>query len=163
MGTKLKTLYDNYNIQYDEWFDGFLEFCEINDIPSNNFTQDSEEFFNWIHEELAIYWEDFKLNLKYDKENNSECVVIGSVGRWNGNFEIKPRKFNTLQEAIDKCVYNCDYIIIKEEMGVIRVIGIHHDGRHSFTIHRLNSKGCHLQDTTKLYKDCYHRKFNIQY
>ena len=158
MKTTTITLYDNYNINYEDMYEAFQEWCDDNDINKTLFDEDSDTFHNWIWDTLNIEYDDLMMNIKYSKQN-TECVVLGCIGRWNGRFEIAVTKFNTLKDAIKECIYNMDYFIIKIENGVIYVTSIHHDGRNTFEIHLLNKKGCEIQNIEKLDKPCYYKKY----
>lgn len=132
-----RILFDNHNVNYDEMYDSFKEWCEINDIDCEQYDNESDYFYNWVNNELSIEWKDFMFELKHSKEND-ECVVKGYVGRWNGNFEIAPHTFDDLKTAIENCIQNCDYYVIKEIDGVIDIISIHHDASNHFTIEKKN-------------------------
>ena len=162
--TIMRNLYNNYDINESDWFEAFKEYCEINEIDYSQYDDDCEEYFNWLHEQLNMDWEDLMTNLKYDKENNVDCVVTGKVGRWNGNFDIEAKHFSTLEDAILACVKDCDYIVINEINGAIDVESIHHDGHNYFTIHKLNEKGydAHCEDE-ELNNEEYFDKFNIEW
>lgn len=157
-----KTLYNNYDINYTEWFESFKEYCMDNDIDHTQYDDDSEYFHNWIYDTLSMEWDDLMCNIKYDKNNNVDCVVIGSVGRWNGTFDIEAKHFPTLRDAINACVRDCDYIIITEDEGTIFVKSMHHDGTNNFEIHKLNEKGydAHCEDKD-LNNEDYFDKFNF--
>ncbi len=160
----MKTLYNNYDINNSLWFSDFKEWCNDNNIDSTQYNEDSEYFIQWIYDTLALYWDDLMTNLEYDKENNVYCVVTGSVGKWNGRFEIEPKHFATLKDAIIACTNNCDFIVITEEKGAINIRGIHHDGTNLFTIHKLNEKGydAHYEDKD-LNNEEYFDIFNIEW
>ena len=151
-----RTLYDNHNINYTEWFEAFKEYCMYNDIDHTQYNEESERFINWLYDSLSMDWDDMMINIKYDNNNNVDCVVTGSIGRWNGTFDIEAKHFSTLENAINACVNGCDYIVITEDDGTINVTAIHHDGTNSFEIHKLNSKGydAHCED-----KDLNHEKY----
>lgn len=161
MENKVITLFDNTNINYDEYYNEFIEFCEENDIDYTKYPIDSYKFYEWVHETISMEYNDFMTELKYDEDNNVECVVLGYVGRWNGTFEIAPHKFCDLKTALEKCIGNCDYFKFTAENGIINVISIHHDASNHFTIHKLNKRGIYINDTDKLYKEYYHTKFNF--
>lgn len=94
------------------------------------------------YDQLEILWDDFMSELEdYEYNNDTECVVIGSVGRWNGRFNIEVSYFDTLKDAIFKCIEKCDYYTITEENGVINVTARHHDGSNEFEIRRLTKLG----------------------
>lgn len=157
-----RTLYDNHNINYAEWFEAFKEYCMDNDIDHTQYNEDSERFLNWLYDTLSMDWDDLMTNIKYDKNNNVDCVVTGTLGLWDGRHDIDTKHFPTLDRAINTCVSGCDYIIITENEGVINIKGIHHDGTNNFEIHKLNDKGydayCDDQD---LNNEIYFDKFNF--
>ena len=159
-------IYDNHNVNYDDWYEDFKDWCYDNDIDISNYDKDSEKFHNWVWNTLNMYWDDFIYNLQHDKDNNVDCVVTGKVGRWNGNFEITATHFATLEKAIYACIKYCDYITITQtEDGAIDVWAAHHDGSHSFTIHKLNERGydAKCDEDNDLNNEKYFDKFNIQY
>jgi hypothetical protein len=166
MENKGYVMYDNYNVDYDEWYEEFKDWCYDNDIDASNYGKDSENFHNWVWNTLNMYWDDFIYNLQHDKDNNVDCVVTGKVGRWNGNFDIVATHFATLEKAIYACIKDCDYITITQtEDGAIDVYASHHDGSHSFTIHKLNERGydAKCDEDNDLNNEKYFDKFNIQY
>jgi hypothetical protein len=89
------TLYDNNNINYTEWYQEFVEYCEANEIDHTQYDEESEYFLNWLYDSLNLEWEDFIENLTHS-EHNTHCVVVGSVGTWRGNFDIEPKHFDTI-------------------------------------------------------------------
>lgn len=94
------------------------------------------------YDQLEYMWDEFMSELdEYEYNNNTECVVIGSVGRWNGRFNIEVSYFDTLKDAILKCIEKCDYYTITEENGVIKITARHHDGSNEFEIRRLTKLG----------------------
>lgn len=156
------TLYDNHDISYTEMFNEFQNWCDLNGKDKTLYTDESNEFFEWLNEELSIELDDLFTNIKYSEEN-IECVVLGYVGRWNGRFEIEPKRFNTLIDAINACISNCDYFIITENDGIIDITSIHHDASNSFSIHKLNKRAYNVVDNKKLEKDYYHTKYKITF
>lgn len=76
-----RTLYNN-NINHTEWFESFKEYCMDNDIDYTQYDEDSERFHNWIYDTLSMDWDDLMTNIKYDKNDNVDCVVTGSLGLW---------------------------------------------------------------------------------
>lgn len=135
------TLYNNYDINYTEWFEEFNDYCEDNGIDHTQYDEDSEFFHNWVYDTLSMEWDDLMSNIKYDKNNNVDCIVVGSLGLWDGRHHIDPKHFPTLERAINACISGCDYIIITENDGVINIKGIHHDGTNQFNIYKLNEQG----------------------
>ena len=157
-----RTLYDNHNINHTEWFEVFKEYCMDNDIDHTQYDEDSERFLNWLYDSLSMDWDDLMSNIKYDKNNNVDCVVTGSLGLWDGRHEIDAKHFPTLDRAIVACISGCDYIIITENEGVINIKGIHHDGTNNFEIHKLNDKGYDAHcDDKDLNNEKYFDKFDL--
>ena len=153
-------LFSDYNIKIDEYWNEYLDYCECDGIDCSNHTIDSNEFYDWLCDTLSFEFSDLKDEIKYSN-NNTECVVTGSVGRWNGNFNIEPRKFDTLIDAIDTCIINCDNITISECNGTIIINGYHHDGSHCFYINKLNEKGINCDDESLLNNKMYHEAYSL--
>ena len=149
-----QVLYDNYNIDYDAYYNEYLDWCDVNDLDPDG--KDSWEFMNWVTEQENNDWDN--LMESFDEHCQYSCVVLGKVGTWRGNFEIVPKRFDTLRCAISACISECDYIEITFEDGVISVTSIHHDGTNVFTIHKLNDDD---NDVENLNDEKYHDKFEF--
>lgn len=134
------TLYNNYDINYTEWFEEFKDYCECNDIDHTQYDEDSQFFLDWIYDTLSMEWDDLMANIRCSNANTA-CVVNGSLGLWDGRHDIDIKQFPTLEKAINACISGCDYIIITENEGVINIKGIHHDGTNHFNIYKLNEQG----------------------
>lgn len=157
-----RTLYDNHNINYTEWFEAFKEYCMDNDIDHTQYNEESERFLNWLYDSLSMDWDDLMTNIKHDKNNNVDCIVVGSLGLWDGRHDIDAKHFPTLDRAIVACISGCDYIDITENEGVIYIKGIHHDGTNNFEIHKLNAKGYDAHcDDKDLNNTIYFDKFDF--
>lgn len=154
-------LFNNYDINYDEFYLDYVAWCNDNDRKPG--TKESQSFYNYIYSSLDIDWDDLIGNIKYDNDCQEECVVLGTLGLWFGRYEINAKKFYGLKDAINACAKNIDYIIIKEENGVIYVDAIHHDGRNTFEIHKLNKKGKSIQTEEKLNNVHYHAKYHLSF
>ena len=137
-------LYDNNNINYAEWFVEFKEYCEDNNIDHTQYNEDSDFFINWIYEEISMCWNDLMDEIRFNIDINQPCVVVGTLGLWNGNPDIIPTRFNNLEDAIISCVEKCDYITIEENDGIISIRATHHDGTNKFEIYKLNEQGREL-------------------
>ena len=157
----MRTLFDNFNINDEAWFEDYKEHCEINEIEMPTDAENSNEFYEWQSEMLSMEWNDLLDNIESNWNNDVNCVVTGTVGRWNGTFEIEPKAFPSLRIAINTCASNMDYVIVTEDEGIIKVEAIHHDGRNNFEIHKLNSKGleayCNDEDINN---EEYYEKFD---
>ena len=118
-------------------YDSYLEWCEANDVEPKGV--DSKDYINYCSEERQLDIEDFFTNIAHAKV--WDCVVTGIVGRWNGNFEIEPKRFASLEKAVNACFDGVDDVIVTLENGEIRIEGYHHDGTNKFTVRKLSDMG----------------------
>lgn len=135
------TLYNNYDINYTEWFEEFKDYCECNDIDHTQYDEDSEFFHNWVADTLEIEWDDLMCNIRHSDTINCPCMVVGTLGLWHGKVDITPKRFERLDDAIFACIKDCGYIVIKDNDGVLSISGTHHDGTNHFNIYKLNEQG----------------------
>lgn len=133
----MRTLLDTYNTEHLN-YEAYQDWCELNEIEPKG--ENSEAFYEWIADEIQNEIDDFFTNLEYSKFN-LPCIVEGSVGRWNGRFDIEQTYFKDLESAIRACGDRCDYIIVRKNYSVIETTGIHHDGRNWFEIRLLTDLG----------------------
>lgn len=120
----------------------FEQFINENLNSHNRVLFDNDNIEDENYDQLEMLWDDFMSELDdYEYNNDTECVVIGSVGRWNGRFNIETTYFDTLKDAILKCISECDYYTITVEDGVIHITAKHHDGANEFEIRRLTKLG----------------------
>lgn len=158
-----RTLYDNQNILYTEWYDDFVDWCVENGYNPDLYDDESDLFHEWVQDSLSMEWDDFINEIQYLGNNNTECVVSGFVGRWNGRFEIVPKRFSNLVDAIMQCVEDCDYIVITtSEDGELHIISTHHDASNEFYIHKLNDLGRAVEDVEELRDYKYFDKFDFE-
>ncbi len=104
---------------------------------------------------LEERFSDLLVNIKYGKYN-SDCVILGTLGLWDGRHTIVPVKCNTLVEAIEKLCRNEYECTVYMENGVIYAEQAHHDGTNLFEVRMLNERG--LIGERDLSKKMYHRK-----
>ena len=154
MATTIKnaTLYNDYDYNIEYYRNTYLDHCDANgidvedDVPME-FIQNilDEEWFSLLYERLE--------NNPY----NVDCVVLGTLGLWNGKKQIVPTREKTLVDAIKNCCRGCDYNRIDIVDGHIKVTSAHHDGTNVFEIHILNKRG-QKSIYPDLTKSCYHLK-----
>ena len=155
------TLFNNYDYDFEEYKELYQDCYDLTDEEMAEVADD--DIYNYLWECLESEWEDLSLNLSYSKFDKP-CVVLGSLGLWNGNKSIVPVVCDNVSSAIDKCVNGCDYIEVRQVCGHIEVSAIHHDGTNTFEIHLLNGKGISAMERIK-YGDgkadlscrCYHK------
>lgn len=148
---KEMTLYNDYDYNVEDYRDKYLDYCDCNGIDVED-----EIPMDFIHHTFDEEWFGLFDNLEKNK-NNTECVVLGSLGLWNGRKDIIPTREKTLADAISKCAGGCDYASVKIVDGHIEIKGIHHDGTNEFEIHILNKLGQKTMGAD-LTKECYHCK-----
>ena len=102
-----------------------------------------EAFYDWCAEETQANYEADMDNIEFCKEYNVPVVVTGTLGLWWGHPEIKPERFESVADAIRRCMNgsDCQDVLVEFNDGVITVDCYHHDGCNSFTIKALSKKG----------------------
>ena len=143
-------LFDEIDTDYDVLRE---EYAECNDISVEEI--DDNRFYDWVYMVQRDEWECLESNIKYSKYN-TDCVITGQLGLWNGRPTIQPVRCNSVIEALDKIVNNANgYIKVTLKNGCIEVAQAHHDGTNYFEIHILNKLG---RDTmgADLTKECYY-------
>ena len=153
---KSAKLYDDFNINVEDWRTCYIEHCDINGI-----TPEEETPMDFIYDILNEDWRDMLYSIDHTNYNE-ECVILGTLGLWNGKKDIEAVRESYLTEAIRKCAGKCDYVIVEVIDGHIEVTGIHHDGRNHFEIHILNKKGQNSINAD-LSKSCYHKKIKTDF
>ena len=158
MATTIKeaTLYNDYNVNEEDYRECYQEYCDMNDI-----TPEDDTPMDYINDILRLEWDDMIYNIEHSKYED-ECVVMGKLGLWFSDREIEPVRESCLSDAIRKCIDKCDYAIIKIVDGHIEVKGIHHDGTNDFKIHCLNKLGQRTEGAD-LTKECYYRKIKTDF
>lgn len=143
--TKTITLFNSWNTDYSDYLECYKENIET-DLTDEDI-ENSESFLNYVSDCESSYYEDLLNNCLGIKHFNDYCLITGELGLWNGQPSIEPVLCDDLKEAIQKCSESMDYLIIELIDGVVKVQGIHHDGRNIFYIQPLNSKGVkHVSD-----------------
>lgn len=140
-------------------YEDYVENCEINDCEPAE--EDSQDYWDWVNETRAMYWDDLKMNMCYSKIDYP-LIITGSLGLWDGRHTIQPmiiesegygRKFTTcdytgyelpsIKKAVEKACSgrSVEDFDVTYEDGVIYVNCYHHDGTNRFEIHKLSKKG----------------------
>lgn len=121
----------------------YIEYCEDNDLEAGVGDYFEEGFFDWCAEETQANYEADMDNIESCSEYNVPVVVTGTLGLWWGHPEIKPERFESVADAIRRCMNgsDCHDVLVEFNDGVITVDCYHHDGCNSFTIKALSKKG----------------------
>ena len=117
----------------------YIEYCEDNGIGDGG----DEGFFDWCAEETQVNYESDMDNIESCDEYNVPVVLTGTLGLWWGRTEIRPERFESVADAIQRCIIgsDCSDVHVEFNDGVITVDCYHHDGCNSFTIKALSKKG----------------------
>ena len=152
-------LYNDYDINLDDLREVYAEITDDNTILNSR--DNDSAFIEWVYGEyLNSEWIDLLDNIKhYSKYGNSPCVIMGSLGLWNGRHNIYTTKCDDLVSAINKCVGSAQNVVIRLNNGYIEVNAMHHDGTNCFEIHILNKLG-EITEGADLTKSCYHKKIS---
>lgn len=139
---KQRIIYSNYDL-YEQLSDE-----EIREMWLENNTYTEEEIEDLSDEtywqERYYYdeeeWEDAKALLNRVFNNAYKLLVFGSVGRWNGVYS-GGFICDTLDEVLNRCTEDCNYIEFYDENGHLFLHCTHHDGSCSFEIKALTEEG----------------------
>lgn len=138
---KQRVIYSNYNL-YEQLSDE-----DIREMWLENGTYTEEEIEDLSDE---TYWQE---RYWYDEEeweiakellervfSDDELIVFGAVGRWNGVFD-GGFVCSGLDEVLERCTQDCNYIEFYDENGHLFLHCTHHDGSCLFEIKRLTEEG----------------------
>lgn len=137
MEGKKHLIYKTVNRYSEEEFNSFVKEMILDDeelISDSDEAIDKAKFL--INE---YFYDDFgeQGNVYFTPSfNNRTYVINGVLGLWDGPHTIKPVKYETFLEAVDRCVLNRDIedFEIYEEDGEFNILAYHHDGCNHFKI-----------------------------
>ena len=122
-------------------YESFKCYCEEGGEDCGFDVNSEKDWWQWAWEEANGDYECFITNLKYSDLYGRAVIVEGSVGRWNGTFEVMQHYFDNPIKAIQACVDGAYDIIIKKKGHKLEVVNLHHDGRNYFTLTFLTPTG----------------------
>ena len=126
-------------------YDEYLDFCKVNDIEPA--ADGSSEFYEWCNDESEFNYESDLDNIRFWKDfNETEFVITGNLGLWNGHVTLKcTNTVKGLAEAFLECVkdnsiddFELSYI---DGDGHFTVKAWHHDGCNVFELWPLSDDG----------------------
>lgn len=121
--------------------DSFEDYCDACNEDGEYDVNSDEDWYRWAQYEADCDYECFENNLRYSNLYGRAVIVEGSVGRWNGTFDIMQHYFDNPIKAIRACIDGADNIVIKKVGHKLEAINIHHDGKNYFTITFLTPLG----------------------
>lgn len=122
-------IWDNRNLDIDDWRDGYEEFCEINELEYN---PTDENLYKYMEETNNNYLDDEKCNLDIDCR---QVVCIADVGRWDG----RRKGFRFLGMNVNSIFLDdeCDYHTFYSDGDEVRCDASHHDGTNHYLFRQL--------------------------
>lgn len=124
---------DTYN-KNGYTYEDYLDYCNDNELEPKD--DESNDYYDWLSEQVDLDWEDFFDNIEYVDLCQRPVTVCGKLGLWWGSPTIEPTKFDDLKSAILACAEGSWDLEVTLDKGILSVVGYHHDGRNYFTIHR---------------------------
>ena len=100
------TLFDSLNYYTNFPYEEYVDMCE--ECYWDCHEENSEEYWRDIAILTEQDWDTFKDNMAYSRFKGQKCMIIGSLGLWNGHPTIVPVLCNDIMEAIERCLdCNC--------------------------------------------------------
>lgn len=147
---------DNIKDAKETLYEQYVEENNENDVLLIDEVVADNEIEEYIYFQNGISFEDFQYDMKDFIEGSATAfIVVGRVGRWNGNFKIG----GVIQTHADFCqtLRNADGIVVKDIRGHLYVESAHHDGVNYYEIKELTKKGYEYfcnDDSHDNFKDC---------
>lgn len=121
-----------------EMYADYVDNCEANgNTPQGDH---SDDYYDYISRCDEMWAEDFRWELEHSAPSG-KVVVTGTIGGWRGRFDIEPKVFENLYDAVMACCRGLDRVEVVQRRSTIEVRGAHHDGNNSFSVNLLNDRG----------------------
>lgn len=135
---KKYVIWDNINLDIDDWRDGYREFCEINDIEYDE--NDENAVYNYMIETNAEYFHDERDNLNCYVDG--DIVVFADLGLWNGRRAgVRVYPGGHVNDILRS---DCDFMEWYGDGRNIRATGHHHDGTNHY-LYRIARPGRNIE------------------
>lgn len=127
-------------------YEDYADMCRDND--EKPYPEGSQAYYEHISSLTDQDLDDFKDNLMYS-EYNLPCLMTGTLGLWNGRPDLCPVKYGSLLEGVKDIMSrsDCNDWEIRLTEGALQLLGKHHDGTNTYTLHVLSAKG--LRETQR--------------
>lgn len=134
-----RIIYDKDSIFDDGmWYD-----CKENLINDGNEAPTDDEIWAEIYRTDEDNWEEEYYRLK-DFFGNGIYLAVGTVGRWDGNYDCACI-FSNFLELLHR-FSDCEYIKIWDENGHFFMSGSHHDGTNTVEVKEITKQGKEYSD-----------------
>lgn len=119
-------IWDNRNLDVDDWRDNYKEFLEINEIDGD--PNDEDALYNYMVETNNMYLDDERTNL--NKKVDGRILVIADLGLWYG----RKQGYKILGNTISDILYdeNGEYLEWYGDGYNIKATASHHDGTNFY-------------------------------
>lgn len=122
---KKRIIWSNMNINPDDWKEIYKEIAEENGWDED--TDDENNLWNYIYEELDHYIDDERMNL--DVTTDGRILVVADLGLWYGRrqgYRILDRNVKNILSA------DVDYVEWYSDGYNIKATAAHHDGTNYY-------------------------------
>lgn len=122
---KKRIIWSNMNINPDDWKEIYKEIAEENGWDED--TDDENNLWNYIYEELDHYIDDERMNL--DVTTDGRILVVADLGLWYGRrqgYRILDRNVKNILSA------DVDYVEWYSDGYNIKATATHHDGTNYY-------------------------------
>lgn len=120
-------IWQNYDLNPEDWTEGYKEFLEINEMEVPDKINDND-LYDWMCETNNEYLDDERMNLNIPTEGRIICIA--DIGLWYG----RRSGYKLYGHNIGECLYliqDCDYgEFYVDEHNNLRSRQSHHDGTH---------------------------------
>lgn len=111
----------------------YVDWCEVNNIEPQG--EESDHFCQWCQEEASANYSDDLAQLKASKHLQGSVIVTGTIGRWNGTYEVAPVLFDSFSEAWAEMMGRDTLDVdVTYDTQCIHVTGRHHDASNFFEV-----------------------------
>ena len=122
MGKNERIIWDNFDLNEDDWKDAYQEWIEMNEYDEDNAPMSLCEYMYYTND---TYLEDERANL--NKDVDGVIVCLASVGTWMGARDGYKEIGNNVRDILYS---NCGYCKWYCDRWNVRSVQAHHDGRN---------------------------------
>lgn len=125
---KKQIIWQNIDMDVDDWKDDYKEFLELNDIDGD--PEDEDAIIKWMYETNNEYLDDERTNLHI--HTDGRVIAIANLGFWDG----RKIGYKLLGHNVNDCLQfeqDCDYAEFYCDRYDLCSTQYHHDGSHYIT------------------------------
>lgn len=119
---KERIIWDNLDVEYDDWKEDFKDWCE-----DNGYDEDEMDLYEWVDECLSNDLDDERCNL--DEDVDGVIVAFANLGLWDGRHQGSRIEGKNVKDILHS---DCDYTKWYCDRYNVRCTAAHHDGRNSY-------------------------------